>query len=265
MTTSSSATERLCLEVERATESSDAAKTLLIDFDDAVEGPRRGAGVSSDLLGALGCLLEDGWRVVLVSGRPAADILRCVPFQDVRVYGDQGLDGLDADVHAAVREVSARIAAVARDAVCLLRQFPAAEIVAQPFGVVFHERTLTGRAAETWRRAVRSLLLGSDLEGLTVQAGRCSLELRPARFHKALVAREVLSRLRTSRFDASLVALGDDTADEDVFREVRGIGLTIRVGRSKRRTWAEHTLDSPRDIAGFIGRLSCSRTCLASR
>ena len=57
------------------------------------------------------------------------------------------------------------------------------------------------------------------------------------------------------RRDASLVAIGDDRTDEDLFRELAGRGLTIRIGRPGIVTAADHRLASPAAVLRFLLRL----------
>jgi trehalose-phosphatase len=256
-TTSGSAT-RLAREVKQAALCAGAVRTLLLDVDGTlaptVDRPAD-ALVEPSVSQSLAGLLADRWGVVLISGRPAAEVVRLVPLSGVRVYGSHGLEGPNVENGPASTRVSRRLQAIVAGLGSLVRQFPGARVEVKPFGVAFHDRGLSGRVLAAWRARVQSLLLASDLEGLTVQTGRRVIELRPAHFHKGLAAREVLSALRPSGFDASLVALGDDTTDEDMFLEVREWGLTVRVGRARRPTWAERSLASPDDVAAFLQQL----------
>ena len=50
--------------------------------------------------------------------------------------------------------------------------------------------------------------------------------------------------------------MGDDRTDEDLFLAVRGRGLSVLVGRSRRATLAEERLPSPLAVQRFLVRLA---------
>ena len=66
------------------------------------------------------------------------------------------------------------------------------------------------------------------------------------------------------RHDASLVALGDDRTDEDLFRALEGKGLTVRVGRPGRDTRAVPRLPSPMAVRRFLEELVHAETASLS-
>ncbi len=56
--------------------------------------------------------------------------------------------------------------------------------------------------------------------------------------------------------DASLVGVGDDRTDEDLFRALRGRGLAVRVGRPGLRSAARCRLSSPVAVQRFLAELA---------
>jgi len=50
------------------------------------------------------------------------------------------------------------------------------------------------------------------------------------------------------------VYIGDDVTDEDAFRYLKGIGLTIGVGE-ERKTNVQYLLNDPADVFEFLKRL----------
>jgi trehalose-phosphatase len=203
---------------------------------------------------AVGRLAAAGWRIVVVSGRPRAEARRMIGNPRVAVYGGHGLEGLPASPDS--RGALARLRRVATRVEGLLPDHPGARVERKPSGVAFHDRQVPNEALAAWRRALRARLDGSNLDGLECLAGRRVLELRPAGVHKGLVVAHVLGPRRSSRTDASIVAMGDDTTDEDMFRVLGSRGLSVRIGTSTRRSLARRRLPSPRAAGRFLRLLA---------
>ena len=58
-----------------------------------------------------------------------------------------------------------------------------------------------------------------------------------------------------ARPDYSVVAIGDDRTDEDLFLALQGVGLSVRVGRAIKSTHATARLPSPAAVQRFLQRL----------
>ena len=135
---------------------------------------------------------------------------------------------------------------------------PGALVEVKPAGVAFHDRKVAPARLAAWRRDRNRLLATLDLAGLEGLHGRRVVEFRPTGVDKGIVVRELPRSPRGPRPDASLVAIGDDRTDEDMFRELAGLGLGVRVGRPGRRTLADHRLPSPAAVGRFLALLADS-------
>jgi trehalose 6-phosphate synthase/phosphatase len=122
----------------------------------------------------------------------------------------------------------------------------------KPAGVAFHDREVPAAHLRRWRRELRAWLERRDLEGLETLRGRRVVELRPRGVHKGSVAGRLLERIPGRRRDESLVAIGDDRTDEDLFRAIGKRGLTLRVGRAGVRTAAQGRLPSPAAVRRLL-------------
>ncbi len=253
---------RLAEGVAEASREPGAARTLLLDVDGTlapiVATPER-ARVPGETLEALAALLRAGWRIALVSGRPAAEVRRLVPVRGVRVFGSHGLEGSwtgarSSGVPAALRRL---LDDLEREGRRLAADFPGASVERKPAGLAFHDRALRGGALRSFRARLAEWLDERDLEGLERVAGKRVLELRPAGSGKGRVVR-TLPRTRRRRRDASLVAIGDDRTDEDMFGELGERGLSIRVGRSLRGSMAQERLASVAAVREFLAALADS-------
>ncbi len=248
----------LAREVGRAARRPGAARTLFLDLDGTLApiAPTPGAArVPRETLEALRRLAGQGWKVTIVSGRPAAAARRLVPLRRVKVVGCHGIESGTGD--ALPREIRRRVRRLASAARALPRGFRGALVEVKPAGIAFHDRNVARENLVAWRRVVRRLLAVSDLRGLEVLRGRRVIEVRPEGCHKGRVLERFPRRpSRNGRPDLSLVAFGDDRTDEDLFAGLRPAGLAVRVGRGRPRTLANRALPSPAAVRRFLKRLA---------
>ncbi len=90
-----------------------------------------------------------------------------------------------------------------------------------------------------------------------IVAGKKVLEVRPAvDWDKGNVIAWLLDRVEFENKEAPIgpVYIGDDVTDEDAFRYLKGIGLTIGVGE-ERKTNVQYLLNDPADVFEFLKRL----------
>ncbi|MCU0254807.1 MAG: trehalose-phosphatase [Acidobacteria bacterium] len=250
---------RLAARVHAAASRPGAARTLLLDLDGTLapiaahpglvrvgERPRR----------AIRALRRAGWRVAVVSGRPRRDAAALVGIPDLPVFGSHGLEGPFRHEVARVDPlVLARLDAVEREVRELATGFPAILIERKAGSVACGDRALPRAARLAWRRRLAASLARVDLTDLELLRGRCVLEIRTKRATKAR-ALALLGRMPPRATpDESLVALGDDRTDEDLFRAIGEAGLGILVG-PPRRTHARSRLASPAAVGRFLTALA---------
>ena len=198
------------------------------------------------------------WRIAVVSGRPARQVRDLVAVRGVRVFGGHGHEGSwDGTAGRRVAPRTARrLDAIAAGGRQLARTTTGVLIETKPAGVAFHDRNVAPEQLAAWRRERERWLATLDLEDLERLDGRRVVEFRPAGIHKGIVVREMPRGSRGPRPDASLVAIGDDRTDEDMFRELAGLGLGVRVGRPGRSSLADHRLPSPAAVGRFLALLA---------
>jgi trehalose 6-phosphate synthase/phosphatase len=184
-----------------------------------------------------------------------------VPVRGVRIFGSHGAEGSwnGGDPHP-VRQPGPvardNLRKITRVAAKLASGVPGAYLERKPQGIALHDRNLAQARLGSWRRRVRELLAASDLEGLEVLRGRRVIEVRPWGHHKGRVVERLLAIASPERCDRSLLALGDDRTDEDMFRALQGRGLPVRVGRPRKTSLAERRLPSPASVARFLLHLA---------
>jgi trehalose-phosphatase len=253
--------DELARRVDRAARKPNAARTLLLDLDGTlapIAATPDKAVVPERTLAGLRRLLEQNWTVAVVSGRPLTEIRRMVPIRGVRRFGSHGMEGSWSGEHGrpARKSLRRRLTRLGRAANRLAAGTPGAFVERKPAGIAFHDRNIPRERLAGWRGRLRRWLDEQDLEGLERIGGRRIVELRPEGVNKGLVVERMPLPEDAPVPDRSLVALGDDATDEDLFRALENRGLTVRVGRPSKRSVAETRLPSPLAVQRFLIRLA---------
>lgn len=196
-------------------------------------------------------------KVVVISGRPLQDLEELLPVPGlglVASHGGESLLGGSRHLWPLTPED--------RQALCQWRErlteklapFKGWWLEDKPLGFALHFRELASgdrvpflKLCRIWRRQVKKE------KRFQVLAGKMVLELLPLGVSKGAAIQEILS---TPGFQEVLALyLGDDQTDESAFELLRQEGLTVRVGRFRRKTSASRHLPSPRAVRLFLAQL----------
>jgi trehalose-phosphatase len=198
------------------------------------------------------------YTVMVVSGRPLADLVELLPVAGLDLLGSHGgegrvggrpwtrppLPGSPWEINLWRRRL--------RDC---LHGFSGWRLEDKPLGFALHYRQVApagqGQLLEAlapWREEVRR---SGNYHILT---GKKVLEVLPAGVSKGAALWEILS---DPSFSGSFpVYLGDDDTDESVFAVLRQQGLTVKVGDPGPETAAAYGLESPAQVRQFLARLA---------
>lgn len=213
-----------------------AAPKLLVtlDFDGTlsalVKTPGR-ARLRPEVKAALKALAgARGVSVFILSGRALESVRRLVGLRNLYYGGNHGMEikgpGFSwRDAGAAkARSLVAGLAAGLRE------RFPPATGVLvenKGFSASVHYRNLKAPYRRGFFSGMRALMQGAD-KRLRWNRGHKVFELRPAGApHKG----DAVVRLAKKLGTGAAFAVGDDLTDEDMFKTLRGRGITVRVGR----------------------------------
>jgi trehalose 6-phosphate phosphatase len=257
--------------------------SLLLDYDGTLAPFRVDrfqalpwAGVR-DLLNqiqAQGCT-----RVVVVTGRPAAEILPLLGVEPApEVWGLHGAERLHSDGRreleqippAARTELDVLTAQLKRDATGALR---GGLIEEKPNAIVMHWRGATPARARMIEKQTRILFEPlAQMDGLSLLEFEAGLELRAGRDKgeavMAILGETAGTNLHRERIPAAF--LGDDLTDEAAFRAIKdygshgGHGLGILVRNQPRPTAADLWLQPPGELRDFLKRWLCACAHLQS-
>ncbi len=241
------------LEAQRTT-----ALRLLLDYDGTLVPFTRSpelAGPDDELLALLGALASvPSVRLEIVSGRRRETLESWLGHLPVAIWAEHGFwyrSGPGAEWEAAASVPADWMARVAP----ILEQFtgstPGSQIEVKSASIAWHyrgaDRDFGARQAHELR-----MLLGDTLSNqpLEVLEGHKVIEVRLRGVSKALVGQRVCA-------DASprttVVAIGDDWTDEDLFRALPAATITIAVGR--RPTRARFRVEDHRGVRQLLRTL----------
>jgi trehalose-phosphatase len=232
-------------------------RLLMLDFDGTlapIVPERMQARLSDAAFAALKKLANrPGERVAVISGRPLSELRTLLPDLPIHLVGEHGWEDRSPNGLTCTHEpgTAARwrlqlAHRIAHWAGCGPRvERKRASVVLHVRGIADEaERRQADRVARLWR-----LLAAGRAFSLDETNGGHELRATARGKHTA-----VLGLLRGMPPGTLPVFLGDDVSDEDAFRVLRPLGITIRVGTVARPTSAEWSLASPGEVAEFLAR-----------
>jgi len=243
------------------------ARALLLDLDGTLIPFERTPGEAApdaellDLLDALAALPRT--RVHVVSGRPAGALEAWFGELPLGLHAEHGLlsrspDGEWVQVPAPPAAWKERV----RPVLDALRwRTPGALVEEKSYSLAFHYRAVDPEMgalrAASLVESLGPIAAGLDLE---VLSGSCVVEVRPRGVHKGLVVPSATAGLPEG---AAIVALGDDTTDEDLFAALPPGALAVHVGPKASR--APLRLPSIRAARAFLAAIVAAMTTGAER
>ncbi|MGA2754600.1 MAG: trehalose-phosphatase [Terracidiphilus sp.] len=198
-------------------------------------------------------------RMVVVSGRPAAEILPLLGVEPApEVWGLHGAECLRADGRRELEQLSLGVCAkldCLRDD--LLRQATGGLIEQKPNAIAMHWRGVAPARAKAIEKRTRALFEPlAQMDGLSLLEFEAGIELRAGRDKGGAVA-AILEETEgpNPHPDPHPTAyLGDDLTDESAFRAVKGHGLGVLVRRQIRPSAADVWLRPPGELHAFLKR-----------
>lgn len=213
---------------------------------------------TGELLAALAARADT--RVALISGRGLHDLIDRVGIDGLYYAGNHGLEIQGPGVHrihdaaAAARE---RLARLARRLDAELRGIAGAIVEDKGLTLSVHYRMVTDEEQASLARDTAHACAEEE-HGLRVSDGRKVVEIRPdVDWHKGRALGFLRETLTTDFPDAPAIFIGDDTTDEDAFRELGGHDCGIIVDASPPTdTAARARLESTTHVVEFLRALA---------
>jgi len=232
---------------------------LFLDYDGTltpiVERPE--LAVLSDEMRDVVKRLADRYTVAIVSGRMREDVERLVGIEGLFYAGSHGFDIRGPGFSMIQKEAERIIPVISKITEELskgLGEIPGALIEAKRFSVAAHYRLVDERYLPKIEDFVQNIIKKN--ESLRLMSGKKVFEILPnIDWDKGKAIRWIMKALNISWEEDSVVYIGDDVTDEDVFRIVRTRGTGILVSDKPRPSQADFRLSSPDDVKELFERL----------
>ncbi|MFH1374191.1 MAG: trehalose-phosphatase [bacterium] len=233
-------------------------RVLMLDYDGTLAPFRIGRTQALPYPGLreilTGLIERRRTRVIVISGRPIRELVPLLGLElSLEIWGCHGLEHLLTDgtlrsselpmkTQQGLAEVDTWVGANNLDQISERKLS----------GFAFHWR---GRPADEAER-MQNLILSrwkpvAAKYGLIVAEFDGGLELRAVAAGKKHPVKRVLEE--TGQHSA-LAYLGDDITDEDAFRALRGLGLSVLVRPERRETAADLWIKPPEELFEFLNR-----------
>ncbi len=198
----------------------------------------------------LAVLASAGVAVAVVSGRGLADLQRQFAWPaNLRLVGSHGLEDSATPDFVPTAEERQRLQALSTLAHRTAKAVQGTWVETKVAGVAYHYREATPASAGS----IAAHRLGEQLsrmEGVWLRRGHLVLEaaVRPGSKPDAV------GRLRHEAGAATVVFLGDDETDEEVFRLLAPPHISVRVGPGE--TAARYGLADPDEVVEVLRRIA---------
>jgi trehalose 6-phosphate phosphatase len=232
-----------------------SSRALLLDYDGTLAPftpDRNRAFPYREIPELVSQIMRQGTRVVLISGRPATELLFLSGIHPhPEIWGSHGSERLLPDgsyeVEAPPPEQRTALQIASRS----LRSCglgPRTET--KPGGIAIHWRGLSSEERSTIENKVRNLCasLVNDY-GLQLLLFDGGLELRAPGKNKGDAVAAILAEAGQG---VAAAYLGDDQTDENAFRAIKGRGLAVLVRPEPRPTMADVWLRPPDELGRFL-------------
>ena len=231
------------------------SRALLLDYDGTLAPftpDREHAFPYPEIPGLVARIMRTGTRVVLISGRPATELLFLSGiYPHPEIWGSHGAERLLPDGSYQVEppsmdHESALNAAVLSLNACGLSSY----VEVKPGGIAVHWRGLTAAERLPMEAKIRNLFASAiEDHGLQLLPFDGGLELRAPGKNKGDVVSAILLE---SESEVAAAYLGDDQTDENAFRAIKGRGIAILVRPEPRLTVADVWLRPPEELGCFL-------------
>jgi len=197
---------------------------------------------------------RDDLRVAVVSGRSLADLRRIFDIPGLTLAGNHGLEiggaGVTPFRHPDLAHFTGRLATLADELEALIDS--GAWVERKGATLTVHVRATPvadrGRIVERVKRIIAAA-------GFQARDGLCAVEARPPiGWDKGQAALQIVRQWYGPAWSerVRVVYAGDDQTDEDAFRVLAGLGVTLRVGGADSVTLAEHRLPNLEAVEALL-------------
>jgi trehalose-phosphatase len=231
------------------------SRALLLDYDGTLAPftpDREHAFPYPEVPELVAGIMRTGTRVVLISGRPATELLFLSGIHPhPEIWGSHGAERLLPDGSYQVEPPSSDHQSALKAAVHSLNACGfSSHVEIKPGGIAVHWRGLPPAERGAMEAKIRKLFASAIEEhGLHLLPFDGGLELRSPGKNKGDAVSTILQE---SGSEVAAAYLGDDQTDENAFRAIKGRGVAILVRADPRPTVADIWLRPPEELGRFL-------------
>lgn len=197
----------------------------------------------------------------IISGRTLENIRKKIGINNINYIGNHGLeikgpkisfrDSVDAEYKTALQEIY-------RELKEKLKHIKGVVLEDKKLTLSIHYRLVSSKYISNLKKIIKNILSKYyKNNNIIIRNGKKVVEIRPEiALHKGDAALWVLSRLSFMRKNKNIIALyfGDDTTDEDAFKVLKKIGITVFVGLPK-KTCANYYLNTTTEVKNTLEKI----------
>jgi trehalose-phosphatase len=204
-------------------------------------------------------------KITIVSGRDVANLKKLVKIRDVIFIGNHGWEIKETTAPIEVKESKEEKYGLWKVHRALQEKLSIVNgilIENKMHSISTHYRNVSTEDEKLIKRMINETVDEYiHRKILKLREGKKILEILPAtNWHKGSAAKSVFLHEVDLRNDFIPVCIGDDKTDEDLFREFREIGITVKVGEDK-ETKAEFFLKDHVEVQELLNVIA---TCIVS-
>jgi trehalose 6-phosphate synthase/phosphatase len=231
---------------------------LFLDFDGTLaeieSHPSRVRMADSVRAALAACAARSDTDVAIVSGRALSDLSAALSLPGTILVGNHGLEIAGGPLAPFLHPDLPHFEGTLRELAKSLGEEcpPGCWVEDKTASLTLHFRNAA--PADQAEIAARAKSAAREV-GFQARDALCAVEIRPPTdWDKGDAVLHVLRALHGRAWSESVEAVyvGDDETDEDAFRALRGLGVTFRVGRAERPTFATHRLPNVRAVEQLL-------------
>jgi alpha,alpha-trehalase len=205
--------------------------------------------------------LSKKFTVGIISGRDRTEIQSLVNISSLYYAGNHGFDiagpGNCSFIHPSAKIVQPYLSRAELYISESLSSINGILIERKQFSIAVHYRLVNPADVEMIRKELA--LICDVIKGLKISSGKKVFELQPdIEWNKGTAVLWLIEKLypiASLSPNTTFVYIGDDITDEDAFREIADIGISILVGSHGSMTSAKYHLDSVAQVYNLIEML----------
>lgn len=235
---------------------------IFLDYDGTltpiVEKPEK-ALISKETKEVIGELSKKpSYKIAIISGRALRDVKSLLGLDNIIYSGNHGLEieGPKIRFKTTVSpEYTSILSQIKKELNKKITGFKGAFLEDKGLSLSLHFRLVNKKEIPLLKTAFHeTIILYLVRNKIKVKAGKMVLEVRPVmEWDKGKVVLWLLARLKFFKSGAKIlpIYIGDDLTDEDAFKALKGIGITVIVGNS-RPSLAQYYLKSTNEVRELL-------------